>query len=95
MGVVAQNRKMYGGAHRYLVNTPFVILLILAGLQSLPKSSFESAKIDGGSAWFTFRNLTLPMLKPFSSRRDFPADGGGSWIQPSPSRDKGGPGNAC
>jgi len=47
------------------VNTPFVILLILAGLQSLPKSSFESAKIDGGSAWFTFRNLTLPMLKPF------------------------------
>lgn len=47
------------------VNTPFVILLILAGLQSLPQSSFESAKIDGGSAWFTFRNLTLPMLKPF------------------------------
>ncbi len=47
------------------VNTPFVILLILAGLQSLPKSSFEAAKIDGGSALFTFRNLTLPMLKPF------------------------------
>lgn len=46
------------------VNCPFVIILILAGIQSLPKSPFESAKIDGGSAWFNFRNLTLPMLKP-------------------------------
>ena len=34
------------------VNTAFVILLVLAGLQSLPKSPFESAKIDGGSNWF-------------------------------------------
>ncbi len=46
------------------VNTAFIILLVLAGLQSLPKSPFESAKIDGGSAWFNFINLTLPMLKP-------------------------------
>lgn len=47
------------------VYAPFVIVLILAGLQSLPKSPFEAAKIDGGSAWFTFKTLTLPMLKPF------------------------------
>ena len=46
------------------VNCPFVIILVLAGIQSLPKSPFESAKIDGGSAWFNFRTLTLPMLKP-------------------------------
>lgn len=46
------------------VNTAFVILLAQAGLQSLPKSPFESAQIDGGSAWFNFRNLTLPMIKP-------------------------------
>jgi multiple sugar transport system permease protein len=46
------------------VNTPFCMLLVLAGLQSLPKSPFESAKIDGGSALFNFRYLTLPMLKP-------------------------------
>ena len=46
------------------VNTPFVMILALAGLQSLPKSPFESAKIDGGSAWFNFINLTLPMIKP-------------------------------
>jgi multiple sugar transport system permease protein len=46
------------------VNTPFCMLLVLAGLQSLPKSPFESAMIDGGSTWFNFKNLTLPMLKP-------------------------------
>jgi multiple sugar transport system permease protein len=47
------------------VNTPFIMLLVLAGIQSLPKSPFEAAQVDGASAWFTFRTLTLPMLKPF------------------------------
>lgn len=46
------------------VYVPFVMLLILAGLQSMPKSPFEAARIDGGSAWFTFKTLTFPMLKP-------------------------------
>jgi multiple sugar transport system permease protein len=49
----------------FWVYCPFVIILVLAGIQSLPKSPFEAAKIDGGSAWFTFKTLTLPMLKPF------------------------------
>jgi len=47
------------------VNTPFMILLILAGIHSLPKSPFEAAQVDGAGAWFTFRKLALPMLKPF------------------------------
>ncbi len=47
------------------VNVPFVILLVLAGIQSLPKSPFEAAQVDGASSWFTFKTLTLPMLKPF------------------------------
>jgi len=46
------------------VYTPFVIILVLAGLRSLPKSPFEASQIDGGSAWFTFKNLTFPMIKP-------------------------------
>lgn len=46
------------------INTPFVLLLARAGLQGLPKSPFEAAKIDGGSAWFTFRKLTMPLLRP-------------------------------
>jgi len=47
------------------VNTPFMMLLILAGINSLPKSPFEAAQVDGASSWFTFRKLVLPMLKPF------------------------------
>ncbi len=47
------------------VNTPFILLLVLAGIQSLPKSPFEAAQVDGASAWFTFKTLTFPMLKPF------------------------------
>jgi len=44
--------------------TPWFTLLLLAGLQSLPKEPFEAAAIDGTSAWRVFRYLTLPMLRP-------------------------------
>jgi multiple sugar transport system permease protein len=46
------------------IYTPFVAILVLAGLRSLPKSPYESALIDGGSAWFVYWKLTLPMLAP-------------------------------
>ncbi|HYF92422.1 MAG TPA: sugar ABC transporter permease [Symbiobacteriaceae bacterium] len=45
--------------------TPFVGLLLLAGLRSLPRAPYEAATLDGGSAWFTFKTLTLPMLMPY------------------------------
>lgn len=45
--------------------TPFAALIMLAGLRSFPNAPFEAARVDGASFWFTFRNLTLPMLKPF------------------------------
>jgi multiple sugar transport system permease protein len=44
--------------------TPFMVLLLLSGLESLPKSPFEAARVDGASAFMTFRVLTLPMLLP-------------------------------
>ena len=44
--------------------TPWFVLLLLAGLQSLPKAPFEAAAIDGTSAWRVFRHLTVPMLSP-------------------------------
>lgn len=44
--------------------TPWFALLLLAGLQSLPKAPFEAAAIDGTSAWRVFRHLTVPMLAP-------------------------------
>lgn len=44
--------------------TPWFTLLLLAGLQSLPKAPFEAAAIDGTSSWRVFRHLTVPMLAP-------------------------------
>ena len=44
--------------------TPWFMLLLLAGLQSLPKEPFEAAAIDGTTSWRVFRYLTLPMLSP-------------------------------
>jgi multiple sugar transport system permease protein len=45
-------------------NTPFMALLLLAGLQVIPREVYEAAKIDGAGALRTFRRITLPMLKP-------------------------------
>lgn len=42
--------------------TPFMVLLLLAGLESLPRQPFEAARIDGASTFYTFRRVTLPML---------------------------------
>jgi len=44
--------------------TPFAILVMTAGIQSLPVEPFEAARIDGASRFQVFRNLTLPLLKP-------------------------------
>lgn len=44
--------------------TPFMFLLLLAGLQALPVEPFEAAVVDGASAWQTFRHVTLPLLRP-------------------------------
>ncbi|WP_052326498.1 ABC transporter permease subunit [Halobacteroides halobius] len=44
--------------------TPLITLLLLAGLQSIPKQVYEAANIDGASTWQTFRYVTLPLLKP-------------------------------
>lgn len=44
--------------------TPFVFLIMLAGIVSLPVEVFEAAQIDGASKWKTFTRMTLPLLKP-------------------------------
>ena len=43
---------------------PFATFVFIAGLRSMPKDVFEAARVDGASAWYTFRRLTLPMLTP-------------------------------
>ena len=44
-------------------NTPFMMLVLLAGLQSIPQELYESARVDGASAWQSFWSITLPLLK--------------------------------
>jgi multiple sugar transport system permease protein len=44
--------------------TPFVALLLLAGLQNIDSALYEAARIDGASSWQQFRHVTLPLLKP-------------------------------
>lgn len=44
-------------------NTPFVALLLLAGLQIIPGELYEAARVDGAGTWQRFRNITLPLLR--------------------------------
>ncbi|PYE27420.1 carbohydrate ABC transporter membrane protein 1 (CUT1 family) [Paraburkholderia silvatlantica] len=48
-----------------LVSIPFTTTILLGGLSSVPGDIYEAARIDGASAWQQFRQLTLPLLKPF------------------------------
>ncbi len=43
---------------------PYMTLVMLGGLASIPKETIEASKIDGASAWQTFRDVTLPQLLP-------------------------------
>ena len=47
------------------VYTPFIMVLLLAGLRSLPKQPFEAAALDGVPRHFVFFKITLPMLMPY------------------------------
>jgi multiple sugar transport system permease protein len=44
--------------------TPFLFLLLSAGLQAIPLEPLEAARIDGASSWQVFRDVILPLLKP-------------------------------
>jgi len=45
--------------------TPFVAILVLAGIRSLPKEPFEASAVDGASWFYMFRRLMLPMMWPY------------------------------
>ena len=45
--------------------TPFMMLILLAGLQSRPMDTVEAAQMDGASPWDIFRHLTLPHLRQY------------------------------
>jgi len=43
--------------------TPFMVLIFLAGLRSLPPEPYEAAMLDGASSWMVFRRITLPLMQ--------------------------------
>lgn len=47
------------------IYTPFAILILLAGLQSIPKEIVEASIVDGTGLWARIRHIYLPMTKPF------------------------------
>jgi trehalose transport system permease protein len=44
--------------------TPLVMLILLAGLQAIPRDIYEAARTDGASSWQQFWRITLPLLQP-------------------------------
>jgi len=47
------------------IYTPFVAILVLAGVRSLPKEPFEASAVDGANWFYVFRRLMLPMMWPY------------------------------
>jgi multiple sugar transport system permease protein len=48
------------------VSIPFIMIVLLAGLQAMPKEVLEAAKVDGASAWQSFWHVTFPLMLPMS-----------------------------
>jgi multiple sugar transport system permease protein len=46
------------------VSVPFTTYVVLAGLAAIPGEVYEAARVDGASAWRTYRSVTLPLLQP-------------------------------
>ena len=44
--------------------TPFVAIIVLAGLQTIPRELYQQARIDGAGVWHRFISITLPLVKP-------------------------------
>lgn len=57
---------LFGNITMILWKSGVQIIIFLAGLQSIPQSVYESAKIDSASAWETFWKITMPMLAPIT-----------------------------
>jgi multiple sugar transport system permease protein len=45
-------------------NLGFMMVIFLAGLQTIPKDLYEAAEVDGANAWQRFKGITLPLLRP-------------------------------
>ncbi|WP_049823442.1 carbohydrate ABC transporter permease [Bradyrhizobium sp. WSM2254] len=48
------------------VSIPFIMIILLAGLQAMPREVQEAAKVDGANGWQSFRHVTFPIMLPVS-----------------------------
>ena len=75
LGIVSQTSQLsfLGSPNTALLSTTglivwkfsgFYMIILLVGLQSIPRDIYEAAAIDGASRWQTFRSITLPLLRP-------------------------------
>jgi multiple sugar transport system permease protein len=48
------------------VSIPFIMIILLAGLQAMPREVLEAAKVDGANGWQSFRHVTFPIMLPVS-----------------------------
>jgi ABC-type sugar transport system permease subunit len=73
LGLIDQNVNWYGSPDTAMTTiimadvwktTPFMALLLMTGLQTVPKSLIEAARIDGANAWSIFWHVRLPLLLP-------------------------------
>jgi multiple sugar transport system permease protein len=71
--LIADEKNWFGGHISSLAviimaeiwkTTPFMALLLLAGLVTIPNELYEAARVDGASAWQRFVKITLPLMKP-------------------------------
>ncbi len=73
LGIVSKPIEWFSSTHLALPtlifidvwqSTPFVMLVLLAGLQNIPETLYEAARIDGAGVLRSFRFITLPLLRP-------------------------------
>ncbi|MDR0356268.1 MAG: sugar ABC transporter permease [Deltaproteobacteria bacterium] len=74
LGLLGLPARAWLGSAKYALGTvifvdiwqqvPYMVLVLMAGLVSLPSEPYEAASIDGASRWQTFFRLTLPMMLP-------------------------------
>ena len=73
LGIINEGITWLGEPNRAMISliiadvwktTPFIALILLAGLQSIPQDLYEAHAMDGATPWQSFRQITLPLLAP-------------------------------
>ena len=64
-GPIEQVAEAAGFGPLNLLSTPFITLILLAGLQTIPEDLYAAFRLEGGSAFQALRRVTIPLLMPY------------------------------